>query len=128
MADKRRTGDTGADFRRMFQKLETSGDLELEAAKVEVAEQIYLAMRTQKISKAELARRLRSSRAYVTKILQGTANFTIESLSRIAFCLNSGWKFRMVSLESKNRRRSRQKQICVRESRRLKIKTPLIKA
>ena len=71
----------------MLAELEDSVSYHVESVKLEITEQIYLAMREQDICNAELARRLEKSRAYVTKILQGTANFTIESLVRIALAL-----------------------------------------
>src|SRR6266849_3321550 len=75
-------------FQKMVQRLENSGHLHVEVAKTEIAENIYLAMKREDVSKAELARRLGKSRAYVTQILQGSVNFTIESLVRIATVLD----------------------------------------
>ncbi|HVS80885.1 MAG TPA: helix-turn-helix transcriptional regulator [Pyrinomonadaceae bacterium] len=75
-------------LQKMVQKLENSGHLYVEFAKTEIAENIYLAMKREDVSKAELARRLGKSRAYVTQILQGGVNFTIESLVRIATVLD----------------------------------------
>jgi transcriptional regulator with XRE-family HTH domain len=45
-------------------------------------------MEQQHVTRAELARRINSSRAYVTKVLQGNTNFTLESLVRIARALS----------------------------------------
>lgn len=59
----------------------------LEGAKVDIAFELSRLMKQEGVSKAELARRLKKSRAYVTKVLQGGANLTIESLVRIAFVL-----------------------------------------
>jgi transcriptional regulator with XRE-family HTH domain len=80
--------ETTETFARMFYELEESGDLYIEWAKINIAEQIYLAMKREDVSKAELSRRLGKSRAYVTQILQGGANFTVESLVKIARALN----------------------------------------
>lgn len=41
------------------------------------------------VTQAELARRLGTSRAYVTKMLRGNANFTIESMVKIAHALEA---------------------------------------
>jgi antitoxin component HigA of HigAB toxin-antitoxin module len=75
-------------FANLFERFEQSENYHLDAAKVEISEQIYLAMEQQGVSKAELARRLGKSRAYVTKVLQGSTNFTLESLVRIARALD----------------------------------------
>jgi transcriptional regulator with XRE-family HTH domain len=84
-------------FADLFCSIEHSDAYHIEGAKVEISEQIYLAMEQQGISKAELARRLGKSRAYVTKILQGNANFTIESLVRIARVLGCKFDFQFVA-------------------------------
>lgn len=68
----------------LLTEFQQSENFELEQAKVEIAEQIQRFMQEQNISNVELARRLGSSKAYVTKILQGNANFTIESLIKIS--------------------------------------------
>jgi len=86
------------EFAHMYQKLKASGELDLEVLKVEIAEHIYLAMQREGVSKAELAKRLESSRPYVTKILQGTANFTVDSLAKIARCLNCQLEIQMAPI------------------------------
>jgi transcriptional regulator with XRE-family HTH domain len=74
-------------FSAIFERLEKSEEYELDALKVELCEQIYLIMEQEDIAKAELARRLKTSRAYITKLLQGSANFTLESLVKVARAL-----------------------------------------
>ena len=44
-------------------------------------------MEKQKVSRAELARRLQTSRAYVTKLLGGNANFTLQTMAKVAMAL-----------------------------------------
>jgi len=75
-------------FEKMFEEIEKSGELYIEWAKSDIAEQIVKAMKQAGISKAELARRLGKSRALVTLMLQGSTNFTIETLVKIAETLN----------------------------------------
>jgi transcriptional regulator with XRE-family HTH domain len=75
-------------FADLFREIEQSDVYHIEGVKVEIAEQIYLAMKHQSVSNAELARRLGKSRAYVTKLLQGSTNFTLESLTKIARALD----------------------------------------
>jgi len=86
--------ETVADrFANLFERFEQSESYHLDAAKLEISEQIYLAMEQQGVSKAELARRLGKSRAYITKVLQGSTNFTLESLIRIARALECRFNF-----------------------------------
>ena len=75
-------------FAALLTEFQQSEAFELEQAKVEIAEQIYHIMQQKNISNVELARRLGSSKAYVTKILQGNTNFTIESLIKISRSLS----------------------------------------
>ncbi len=85
-------------FNQMFVDLKQSGELDVEAAKINIAEEIFRAMERQKITKAMLAGRLGTSRAYVTKVLQGTANFTIESLVKIGNALGCSLEFQMIQI------------------------------
>lgn len=84
-------------FADLFRKMEQTDAYHIDAMKVEISEQIYLAMERQGVSEAELARRLCKSRAYVTKALQGNTNFTIPSLIKIARALNRKVEVRLLS-------------------------------
>lgn len=86
---------TSERFAELFHKLQQSPTYRIEGLKVEISEQIYLAMQRDDVSNAELARRLGKSRAYVTKILSGNVNFTLETLVAIAEALNYEVKFEM---------------------------------
>jgi transcriptional regulator with XRE-family HTH domain len=79
--------NSSAAFSALFERLENSEGYELDALKVELCEQIYVIMEQEGITKAELARRLQTSRAYITKLLQGSANLTLESLVKVARAL-----------------------------------------
>lgn len=72
----------------LVRRIEESELYDLEGAKHDISEQIYLVMEHQDVSKAKLARKLGKSRAYITKMLQGNANFTLESLVKIARALD----------------------------------------
>ena len=89
-------------FAEMFKELELSGSYDIEQAKIDIAEHIAIAMRQQQVSKAELARRLSKSRAYVTKVLQSGANFTIESLVKIAAALDCSIDVKLIPKHSKS--------------------------
>ncbi len=55
----------------------------------EFIEDIFKLMEQKGVTAAELARRMDSSPAYVTRMLRGNTNFTIESMVRIAKALDS---------------------------------------
>jgi plasmid maintenance system antidote protein VapI len=55
----------------------------------EFSEDIWRLMEEQKVSRAELARRLGTSRAYITKLLGGNANFTLHTMTKVAMALGA---------------------------------------
>jgi transcriptional regulator with XRE-family HTH domain len=73
-------------------KLKKTDEFEVEIVRDLISEQIHKAMVVHTITKADLARRLNKSRPYVTKLLQGNGNFTVETLVGISTAL--GYKFR----------------------------------
>lgn len=75
-------------FPELLDRLQDAEGYEVDALKVELCEQLYLIMEREAVTKAELARRLDTSRAYTTKLLQGSANFTLESLVKVAKALD----------------------------------------
>ncbi|MBK9706913.1 MAG: helix-turn-helix transcriptional regulator [Acidobacteria bacterium] len=80
-------------FSDLIRQIQESPGFKVEELKVEIAEQIYLAMERNKISNSELARRMGKSRAYITKILRGNVNFTLETLVAISNALQMDIKF-----------------------------------
>ena len=82
-------------FRDLFAEAERDPAYWMERAVLRATEEIFLAMEREKISRAELARRLGTSPAYVTKVLRGKANFTLATLARIAHALEGEFKFQL---------------------------------
>jgi plasmid maintenance system antidote protein VapI len=76
-------------FRRFVQRAETSVDYWVAGPITEFSEDIWRLMEEQKVSRAELARRLGTSRAYVTKLLGGNANFTLHTMTKVAMALGA---------------------------------------
>lgn len=63
--------------------------LSREALVAEASEVIARLMAEQDVSKADLARRLKKSRAWVTQLLSGKANMTVRTLAEVAFTLDA---------------------------------------
>ena len=76
-------------FRRFIREAESSVDFWVDGPITEFAEDIWRLMEEQKVSRAELARRLGTSRAYVTKLLGGNANFTLQTMTKVAMALGA---------------------------------------
>ena len=64
--------------------------LEQERLILEVTESIANVMNEYGVSRAELAKRLGKSPAFVTKLLRGNNNFTLRTLSDVFFALDYG--------------------------------------
>lgn len=75
------------DFKAFVESIKDSETYDKEELRGEIAEQIDYLMRTQGVSNVELARRLKTTRSYITKVLQGNANFTLDSLVQISRAL-----------------------------------------
>ena len=90
-------------FADLLAKYEQDEDYQIDSLKVEIAEKIYLAMEKRGVSQAELARRLDKSRAYITKILQGNVNFTLETLAKISQALDCNLHFNFTEKSRKTK-------------------------
>ena len=74
---------------RMFKEAAQTVDYWVEGPIVEFTEDVCVLMDKQGVSRAELARRLGTSRAYITKLLGGNANFTLETMTKVAMALGA---------------------------------------
>jgi len=73
----------------IFREAMGSHAFRLEAAKIEFTEEMVKRIDDLGISKSMLADRIGTSPAYVTKILRGSTNFTLESMVKIADALDA---------------------------------------
>ncbi len=80
---------TATTFREMFREAEKTLEYNLEGSILDFTEDLCRLMEEKDVSRAELARRISTSPAYVTKILRGSSNFTLSSMVRIAMALES---------------------------------------
>jgi transcriptional regulator with XRE-family HTH domain len=71
-----------------WDELKTDPVFIAESLVVDIVENVIEIMESQRISNSELARRLGTSKAYISKILNGNPNMTILTLSKIASALN----------------------------------------
>lgn len=63
--------------------------LTIEALVTEASEIIARLMAEQNVSKADLARKLNKSRAWVTQLLSGKANMTVRTLAEVVYALDA---------------------------------------
>ena len=75
-----------------IERLQESDDgrrlIEQERLIMEATEAIATLLEEQNVSRADLARRIGTSSAFVTKLLRGDNNFTLRTLSDVFFALN----------------------------------------
>jgi len=74
-------------FEKMVAEAAARPDFWAEGAILEFTEALWARMEEEKVSRAELARRLGTSKAYITKVLGGNANFTLHSLAKLALAV-----------------------------------------
>lgn len=75
---------TAQSFEALFNQASNTDEYWTERAKLDFVGSLNAQMQRHGISKAELARRLDVSSAYVTKIFRGDANFTLATMVRLA--------------------------------------------
>ncbi|MFL6235633.1 MAG: helix-turn-helix domain-containing protein [Thermoanaerobaculia bacterium] len=75
-------------YGRLFKKAEAHVDYWLATPVIEFIEDLDRLMKEKKVSRAELARRIGSSRAYITKLMGGGANFTLQTMVKLAMALD----------------------------------------
>jgi transcriptional regulator with XRE-family HTH domain len=73
-----------------------SFEFRLETLMIELGESIALLMKKHCLTRTELAHRLGVSKAYVTKILNGKPNLTLETLLRLSDALEGQLKLDIV--------------------------------
>ncbi len=73
----------------LFAKVEASEEYLNEMAIIDFTEDIIATMERQQVSRSDLAKRLGTSQAYVTKVLRGNVNFTLGTMTRLAHALGA---------------------------------------
>ena len=75
--------------------------LAIESLVAEASETIARLMAEQNVSKADLARKLNKSRAWVTQLLSGRANMTVRTLAEVVYALDAKVRLDAQSTASK---------------------------
>lgn len=76
-----------AKYREFLERVETSPDYWHEGAILEFTLDLQRRMEEQDVSRAELARRMGTSRAYITRLLGGDANFTLMTMVKLSMAV-----------------------------------------
>jgi predicted transcriptional regulator len=70
-------------FQELFDEAKERDAYWIESAILDFTEGLHKTMEASGVSKSDLARRLGVSPAYITKVLRGNVNFTIDSMVRL---------------------------------------------
>jgi len=69
-------------------KFRTTLDYELANAEMDFTDSLESLMQRRGVNKSELARRIETSPAYITKVLRGSTNFTLETMVKLVRALD----------------------------------------
>lgn len=81
----------------MMENPEFRRQVKVETLVAEAAEVVAKLMAERGVSKAELARKLGKSRAWVTQLLSGRANMTVRTLAEVVYTLDAEVKLKTVA-------------------------------
>jgi transcriptional regulator with XRE-family HTH domain len=76
-------------FKKLFAQIKQTSSYKKEKAKIDFTIELQALMKKNLITRADLARELNKSNAYVTQILRGERNFTIDTMVELAEALDS---------------------------------------
>ncbi len=85
----------GKEFQQLFKKAEQSLEYWIEGAIIEFTEEMLRRMEAKGISRSDLAKRMKVRPSYITKILKGDYNFTLESMAKIARALDTDFRIHL---------------------------------
>lgn len=74
-----------------------------EGAWLRFTEELLALMTAQKITRADLARRVGVSPAYITKVFRGTVNLTLETMSRLALAVGASVRLHVAPIDQRTR-------------------------
>jgi transcriptional regulator with XRE-family HTH domain len=74
-------------FRDLVDKYKDDSEFRAEGVILDITEKIVAKMEEKNISRAELARRLGVSKAFITKLLNGNTNLTLKTMVSVAAAL-----------------------------------------
>lgn len=79
---------TSKRFQRLLEQAREQDDYWIHDAIHEFTEGLHALMARREVNKSELARRMDTSPAYITKVMRGSTNFTLASMVRLVRALN----------------------------------------
>ena len=79
-------------FENLYKEAERQDDYWIARRALDFTEDVVRVMTDMKVTRAELARSLGTSQAYITKLLRGDVNFTLGTMVRLARALDAEFR------------------------------------
>ena len=76
-------------WRKLFKAAERNPAYWAEGTWLRFTEELLALMEAQNVTRAELARRVGVSPAYITKVFRGTVNLTLDSMAKLALAVGA---------------------------------------
>lgn len=86
-------------FKRLVEDIRRHDSYWVERTKIEFAEELGRLMERRTVNRSQLAERIGSSAAYVTKALRGDTNFTIESMVKLVRAMDGKLSIHVSAVE-----------------------------
>lgn len=86
---------SGRSFKELFDEATSHPEFHKELAIIEFTEELSRVMREQGVTATELGRRIGASQAYISRVLNGGANFTLGSMTKLAMALGKELKMHL---------------------------------
>ena len=83
-------------YKERIDELENTIEYKIESVAFDISVQIYKQMKKLGINKKELAEKLNVSKSYITQLLKGKSNMTIETLIKVAEALGMTLQIKLV--------------------------------
>jgi transcriptional regulator with XRE-family HTH domain len=90
-------------WRKLFEAAERDPAYWAEGAWLRFTEELLALMNEQNVTRAELARRVGVSPAYITKVFRGTVNLTLETMSRLALAVGASVRLHVAPVHKRTR-------------------------
>ena len=87
-------------YKRLVNRMAGSVDYWAQAAMRRFVLDIDRRMKERNISRSELAETLKTSAAYITKVMRGDVNFTLETMTKLALAVGGKLQVRVIDADS----------------------------
>jgi transcriptional regulator with XRE-family HTH domain len=111
-------------YQKLFEEAESHAGYWLAIPVLEFSDELCRLMKEKKVSRAELARRIGTSRAYITRLLGGSANFTLLTMVKLAMALDGVLHVHISDKQAITRWQDRQPKRAARKSEKETAKPP----